>query len=145
MDLPCPEHALAEAYRVLRPGGFLQFSIVHPCFGTPHRRNLRDGAGRTYGFEVGRYFEGVSGEIEQWIFGAAPAELRAVLPKFRVPLFHRPLSWWLNTVLGARFQLERVEEPRPDDATVARWPSLQDAQVAAYFLHLRVRKGPAPV
>lgn len=33
---------ISEAHRVLKPGGFLQFSICHPCFDTPHRRNLRD-------------------------------------------------------------------------------------------------------
>jgi ubiquinone/menaquinone biosynthesis C-methylase UbiE len=37
MDIPETERVLAEAYRVLRPGGFLQFSIAHPCFDTPHR------------------------------------------------------------------------------------------------------------
>jgi glycosyltransferase involved in cell wall biosynthesis len=37
-------------------GGFLQFSICHPCFDTPHRRNLRDANGVTYAIEVGDYF-----------------------------------------------------------------------------------------
>lgn len=32
MDIPETERVLAEAYRVLKPGGFLQFSIEHPCF-----------------------------------------------------------------------------------------------------------------
>jgi ubiquinone/menaquinone biosynthesis C-methylase UbiE len=41
MDIPETAWVLAEAYRVLRPGGFLQFSITHPCFDTSHRRNLR--------------------------------------------------------------------------------------------------------
>ena len=57
-----------------------------------------------------------------------------------MPRFHRPLSQWLNLLLAAGFTLERMEEPRPDDATVLAHPSLQDAQVVAYFLHLRVRK-----
>ena len=38
------------------------------------------------------------------------------------------------------FRLERVEEPRPSDETVALCPIIQDAQVVSYFLHVRVRK-----
>jgi hypothetical protein len=40
---------LRKACRVLRPGGFLQFSITHPCFDPPHRKLLRDGQGGTCG------------------------------------------------------------------------------------------------
>jgi ubiquinone/menaquinone biosynthesis C-methylase UbiE len=47
MDMPEPERVLAEAHRVLKPGGFLQFSITHPCFDTEHRRRVKDAAGRT--------------------------------------------------------------------------------------------------
>src|SRR4051812_49110290 len=32
MDVPETDRVLAEAFRVLKPGGFLQFSICHPCF-----------------------------------------------------------------------------------------------------------------
>ena len=42
MDMPEVERVLAEVFRVVRPGGFLQFSIEHPCFTTPHRKTLRD-------------------------------------------------------------------------------------------------------
>ena len=35
MDMPQPALALHEAARVFKPGGFLQFSITHPCFSTP--------------------------------------------------------------------------------------------------------------
>ena len=42
MDMSDQAAALAEAYRVLRPGSFLQFSILHPCFVPPHRRVLRE-------------------------------------------------------------------------------------------------------
>ena len=45
MDGSDQSAALLEVSRVLRPGGFLQFSISHPCFDPPHRRVLRaDGA-----------------------------------------------------------------------------------------------------
>jgi len=140
MDIPETERVLAEAYRVLRCGGFLQFSITHPCFDTPHRRNLRDERGRTYAIEVGEYFTRLDGKVTEWLFGAAPPEAKAGLPKFRTPRFTRTMAEWLNLLVGAGFAIERVEEPRPDDATVSRCPDLQDAQVVAYFLHIRARK-----
>ena len=140
MDVPETDRVLAEAWRVLRPGGFLQFSISHPCFDTPHRRNLRDAAGKTYAIEVGDYFRNLEGEIDEWLFKAAPPHVKQGLPKFKTPRFRRTLSQWLNLLIATGFQLEHMEEPRPDDETVRACPGMQDAQVVAYFLHLRVRK-----
>jgi ubiquinone/menaquinone biosynthesis C-methylase UbiE len=140
MDMPDHDRALAEAYRVLTPGGFLQFSIEHPCFATPHRRNLRDPDRRTYAIEVGDYFRSLHGDVDEWIFKGAPPALRAGLRKFTVPRFTRTLSSWLNLVIETGFVIERLEEPRPSDETVRTCPALQDAQVVAYFLHVRARK-----
>jgi SAM-dependent methyltransferase len=140
MDVPETDRALAESYRVLKAGGFLQFSIAHPCFDTPHRRNLRDANHRTYAIEVGDYFRNREGEVDEWLFKAAPAPLKHGLRKFTIPRFTRTLSHWLNLLIKAGFQLECVEEPRPTDETVAVCPELQDAQVVSYFLHMRVRK-----
>jgi SAM-dependent methyltransferase len=140
MDLPEHDRALAEIHRVLRPGGFLQFSITHPCFSTPHRRLLRNASGEAYAVEVGRYFERVEGEVERWIFGAAPAEERAGLAPFEVPIFRRTLSEWLNALTGVGFGIEEVGEPRADDETALAEPRVQDTQVVAYFLHVRCRK-----
>jgi ubiquinone/menaquinone biosynthesis C-methylase UbiE len=140
MDIPETGRVLAEAYRVLKPGGFLQFSITHPCFDPPHRRNLRDAKGVTYAIEVGDYFRNLDGEITEWLFRAAPPEVKQDLPNFKTPRFTRTLSQWLNLLIETGFRLERVEEPRPDDETVRACPKLQGAQVVAYFLHLRARK-----
>ena len=140
MDMPGLERVLAEIHRVLRPGGFLQASIEHPCFATPYRRNLRDADGRTYALEVGDYFTRLDGTVTEWTFSAAPAARargRAPLPDS--PL-HRPLGEWINMFLDAGFAIERVEEPRPDDEAVRAYPRLQCAQVVAYFLHVRVRR-----
>lgn len=137
--MPEPDRALAEAFRVLKPGGFLQFSISHPCFDTPHRRNLRDEHGRTYAIEVGDYFRSLNGEISEWLFGAAPPDLRRNLPKFKTPRFTRTISQWFNLLVDTGFLVERVEEPRPSDETVRECPDMQDAQVVACFLHVRAR------
>ncbi len=141
MDIPDTELVLAETYRVLKPGGFLQFSITHPCFDTSHRRELRDGeSGNVYAVEVGEYFRNLRGEIEEWIFSSAPPEIRERLPKFKVPRFTRTIGQWLNLLADAGFILEHIGEPRPSDDVVREHPRLQDAQVVAYFLHVRVRK-----
>jgi len=129
-----------SAFRVLRPGGFLQFSILHPCFNPPHRRNCRDEDQVTHAIEVGDYFVDARGHVDEWIFGTAPVSVRSRLPKFRIPRFHRPVSQWLNLLIDTGFVIERIGEPCPSPETVRAHPSIQDAQVAAYFLHLRVRK-----
>jgi ubiquinone/menaquinone biosynthesis C-methylase UbiE len=140
MGIPETQRVLAEAQRVLRRGGFLQFSIAHPCFDTPHRRNLRDAHGTTYAIEVGEYFRNQNGEIDEWTFKSAPAAVRDGMPLFKTPRFTQTLSQWLNALIDCGFCIERVAEPRSSDETVRRVPDLQDAQVVAFFLHVRARK-----
>jgi len=140
MDVPETDRALSEAFRVIKGGGFLQFSIAHPCFDTPHRRNLRNEKGLTYAIEVGDYFRNLNGEVSEWLFGAAPQELKQNLPKFKTPRFTHTVSQWLNLLVQTGFVIERVEEPRPTDEVVRTCPDMQDAQVVAYFLHIRARK-----
>lgn len=140
MDMPDVDRVFAEIHRVLVPGGFLQFSIVHPFLDMPHRRNLRGSDGKTYAYEVGGYFANLQGAVEEWSFSAAPPDARAPFPKFKVPRFTRTVSGWLNALLDAGFTLEQVGEPCPSDETARAHPYVQDAQIVPYFLHLRVRK-----
>lgn len=140
MDLPEHAFALHEIHRVLRAGGFLQFSITHPCFFPPHRRLLRTEQGQAYAVEVGQYFENVDGRIERWLFSAAPEEAKTGLQLFEVPIFHRTLSEWLNALIRTGFVLERVIEPKADDETARRVPAVEDTRVVAYSLHIRCRK-----
>lgn len=67
-------------------------------------------------------------------------KLKEGMRKFRVPRFSRTLSEWFNLLIETGFTIERVEEPRPSDEVVRACPAIQDAQLVAYFLHVRARK-----
>ena len=82
MDIPDTAALLGEVWRALKPGGFLQFSISHPCFDLPLRKNLRDAKGRTYAFELGGYFQHAEGNVAEWLFSAAPPEAVESMRKF---------------------------------------------------------------
>jgi ubiquinone/menaquinone biosynthesis C-methylase UbiE len=140
MDVPEPERALREAHRIIRRGGFLQFSITHPCFQTPLWRWVTDEHGERVGVVCGRYFDREDGEIGEWIFGDLPPKLKQSLRKFRIPQFDRTLSEWLNALLDVGFQIERVSEPFADEKTAAECPAVADTRHVAYFLIVRCRK-----
>lgn len=140
MDMPRPDRAVSEAARVIRPGSFLQFSILHPCFTPPYRKVLREEDGTVRAVEVGRYFDGIDGEIESWRFGAAPPEVKASVEPFRVPRFHRTLSEWVALIVAAGLVIEHMGEPRVDATTAQAQPYLADTRVAPLFLHVRARK-----
>jgi ubiquinone/menaquinone biosynthesis C-methylase UbiE len=139
MDAGAPERVLPEAARILRPGGFLQFSILHPCFSTPHRTIVRDTSGTPVAVEVGHYFERTD-QLERWTFSAALPEAREGLPLFEVPRFYRTLADWLNAIADGGLLVERCEEPSASIATAARIPGLADTRVAPLFLLFRCRR-----
>jgi SAM-dependent methyltransferase len=140
MDMPCPDRALREAARVLRPAGFLQFSILHPCFSPPHRRVLRDANGDVRAIEVGRYFDAIDGEVETWWFSTVPEDERSQTRPFQVPRFHRTLSGWIEILCEAGFVIEQLTEPSASAELAAQEPVLADTRAAPLFLHIRARK-----
>jgi ubiquinone/menaquinone biosynthesis C-methylase UbiE len=139
MDVPDASAAMKEAARVVRPRGFFQFSILHPCFVPPYRRNVRDQHGEPIAVHVARYFDGVDGEIETWHFSAATAEERGRHAPFRMPRFHKTLSQWVELIVDAGFTIEKVGEPRADVELAAAEPHVADTRVAPIFLHFRLR------
>lgn len=140
MDMADQGAAMREAARVLKPGAFFQFSILHPCFMPPYRRVHHDAEGRIVGIEVGRYFDGKDGELETWHFSSVPADERAATPAFRIPLFHRTLSEWVDIIIASGFQLEKLTEPHPTAELAEAYPIVEDSRQAPLFLHFRLRK-----
>lgn len=144
MDMPRQDAVLDEVHRVLRDDGFLQFSILHPCFAPPHRKVLRDANGKAYALELADYFWRTEGDVATWTFGAAPADEHSPLRPFQVPRFHRTLTDWITMILASGFALEAVGEPTADEEAVRRVPGIDDTCIAPLFLHVRARKTPKP-
>ncbi|MET0663519.1 MAG: class I SAM-dependent methyltransferase [Ilumatobacteraceae bacterium] len=139
MDVGDPESTLREVERVLEPGGFVQFSVVHPATATPIRRWLLDGSGRREALAIGDYF--VEGPItERWTFGAAPIDVRERHQPFTITYARRTLSGWVNAVLAAGLSIEAIAEPHADEETALDRPEVADTRIAPYFLILRARK-----
>lgn len=139
MDVAEPERTLGEVARVLRPGGFVQFSVVHPVLSAPAGRWVQDESGVRRERLLGDYFS--EGPLtDTWTFSAAPAELRDRYQPFTITYAHRTLAGWLGAVLGAGLVIEAVREPCADERTAAAHPQVADTRIAPYILIVRARK-----
>jgi len=136
MDMAELEKAFTEINRVLKPTGFLQFSIIHPCFNEHKGRWIQDETGQMFGFIMKDYFKETHGEIHEWQHLNSPPGM----PKFQVPRFWKPLHKWLNALVNAGFTLEKVCEPYPNAAALREHPELQTSTIVAHSLIIRVKK-----
>jgi SAM-dependent methyltransferase len=135
MDLADPEAALREISRVLRAGGFTQFSIGHPVSTTPIRQWCADPTGKRSSLQIGDYFS--EGPVtDRWVFGTAPDGARP----FTSTLARRTVSTWLNMIIDCGLRITRVAEPFADEATAAEHPDVADTRIVPYFLILRAHK-----
>lgn len=139
MDVGDPAGALAEIGRVLRRGGFVQFSIMHPCFAPPHRRVLRDAEGKAYAVELAEYFSR-GRHVEEWWFTATTEAERRAVPPFRVPYTHLTLGDWFDAVSAAGLRIRRLGEPAAGPETAAAVPDVADTRVVPLFLHVLADK-----
>ena len=119
MDSPGFADTARAAFRVLRPGGGLYFSVLHPCFITPGLRWQRDERGRETHLQIADYFADRT-YVERWWFKAAEA---SEAEPFAVPRFHPRLEDYINGLCAAGFRITRCVEPRPslDQSEVHPW------------------------
>jgi 2-polyprenyl-3-methyl-5-hydroxy-6-metoxy-1,4-benzoquinol methylase len=109
--------ALAQ---LLRPGGRFVFSVIHPCFNSPHMAHVAEMEDRG-GELVTVYSVKVFGYITPTVAAGAaiPGQPKPQL------YFHRPLQVLLSTALEAGFVLDGLEERAfPPDHPPGRHPLL---------------------
>jgi SAM-dependent methyltransferase len=136
MDGPEFPRAMAEVRRILRRGGELCFSILHPCFMTKGFRWLHDAEQHEDGLRVAEYFFEESW-IDRWMFSAAGRES----PTFAIPRYGRTLSYYLNGVIRAGLAIDAVEEPRPSEEAVSEYPWLGKwREHAALVLYVKAHR-----
>jgi ubiquinone/menaquinone biosynthesis C-methylase UbiE len=108
-NVPDLDAALSAVHRVLVPGGFLVFTIPHPCFEAPHATWTATGNGAVRRV-VGDYL------AEGFWRSANPEGAR------RAGNQHRKLSTYLTALARHGFSTEAVDEPAPDAGVVAAQP-----------------------
>lgn len=129
MDCEDLDGTLREAARVLRPGGRLFASMLHPCFDGNHERGIgRQGQGETREVVVKNYFE--------------PREWETPLPNGTIPVIwrHRTLSEYVKAFLAAGLTIVDMNEPRATEAEAAQYTSLVFLRRIPLFLYWQLRK-----
>jgi SAM-dependent methyltransferase len=119
MDGPDFPSAMREIARVLRPGGTLTYSILHPCFATKGMGWISDASGRAIKFTVADYFNDEAW-MERWKFAYAPNASQ--VEAFVVPRFDRTLADYINPTIAAGLHLEEIREPRVPESACALNP-----------------------
>lgn len=139
MDMPDPAAAIAEVARVVRPGGWLQFSITHPVNAVPRRRWIDDEHGERSMLATGGYFD--EGQMtDRWTFGSAPPEMLERHEPFTITWSRFTVSSWINMLIAVGLTIEQIAEPFADEATAVAHPEVADTRIVPFCLIIRARR-----
>lgn len=125
MDIPDLAPTLAGAARIVRPGGWFIFSILHPCYNTGKSEEVDtpDGWIRT-----------VAGYFDEGYWRSASR----TGPPGRVGAYHRTLTTYVDGLRAAGFALDGIREPRFTGPNAEARPIWAEVPAA---LIVRCRKG----
>jgi SAM-dependent methyltransferase len=128
--------AIAEAARVLRPGGRFLFFLNHPLLQTPGSGWIDDQILEEQYWRIGPYL-------------TPDRSVEEVDKGILIPFFHRPLSDYVNSMAGCGLVITRMEEPSPPPGFLARAEEYRAAATIPRLLvlvsqRLAVPDGPGP-
>lgn len=98
MDIADLEPMIESVTRILRPGGWFVFSLLHPCYHTSRSGEIATPEGPAW--SVARYFQ-----EGYWRSDTRPG------PPGKIGAYHRTISRYINTLIDHGLVLERLDEP----------------------------------
>ena len=121
------DESVAEVGRVLRPGGRLLWFMNHPLLQVPGSGWIDDQILEEQYWRIGPYLvEDTS--LEEMEKGVV------------LPYVHRPLSRYVNALLGAGLVIRHMEEPAPPPGFLERAPEYREAASIPRLLFLLAEK-----
>ena len=129
MDVEDLGGTLREIVRVLKPGGRVFVSMLHPCFDGNHEHGIgRQGQGETREVVVKNYFE--------------PREWAAPLPNGTISVIwrHRTLSEYVKAFHAAGLTVTDMHEPRATQQEAEQFRSLTMIRRIPLFLYWKLMK-----
>lgn len=145
-EMPDHSQALHEVARILLPGGFFQFTILHPCFVPPHHRVLRDKQRNIVGVEIARSQAPANGSIDNdrlheasdgrfdWRRRSMAVRAHKPAEQVRTAAFQRTLGSWVDLLCATGLIIEKLAE------SPAATETIPNAAQVAPLLHIRTRK-----
>jgi SAM-dependent methyltransferase len=121
MDAPGYAPALRAFHRVLKPGGRLQFAVLHPCFAAPAPTFIQIQGENRRRLAMAGYFRNQP-RIGRWAFAGNESAPDAAV--YTVPRHPRTISEYVNGLIAAGFTLKEIGEPRPGEEACASVPRL---------------------